>query len=437
MQDGSLLEQIQNFTEAVAEAFFYKGVKLEAERDWHTEFKMLTGNIAELSKQKKIILFFDEFPWMATQNSKLLQNLEYFWNQYWSRDPRIKLIICGSASGWILKNVINNKKGLYNRVTKTIHLEPFNLNETKKYLISRGIKLSNKQIAELYMVVGGIPHYLAQIDKGLSAVQATERLAFSKNSFLLREFNELYATLFRNAESCVEIVRIIAKHRYGIGQEELFRCVPYLSSGGIIVKLLEDLETAGFIMSFKPKWHKRKGIYYKVIDEYTLFYFYWLEPIKKDLLARGLRPGYWEKTQSGSSWQSWKGYAFEAICYKHLPQISEALNLSPTALPTTWRYVPNAGSKEQGAQIDLLFDRDDDAITAYEIKYTNQPFAIDKQYSKELMNKIDVFKKKTRITKQIFISMISANGIKPTMYSEELVSGCVTLDDIFLAKKFS
>ena len=219
MQSGSISEQIKNLTESIAEAFFNKKVKLEAEKDWHDAFKALADHILEVPKNNKVVLFFDEFPWMATQNSKLLQNLEYFWNQYWSKDSRIKLIICGSASGWILKNIINNKKGLYNRVTKTIHLEPFNLNEAKKYLISRGIRLNNNQIAELYMVVGGIPHYLAQIEKGLSATQAIERLAFSTDSFLLGEFDKLYATLFNNVTSCIEIIRIIAKHRYEIGKK--------------------------------------------------------------------------------------------------------------------------------------------------------------------------------------------------------------------------
>ncbi|MDR1057641.1 MAG: hypothetical protein LBL17_03695 [Coxiellaceae bacterium] len=149
------------------------------------------------------------------------------------------------------------------------------------------------------MVVGGIPHYLAQIDKGLSATQAIERLAFSKNSFLFEEFDKLYATLFHNSETCIQIVRIITKHRYGVGQKELFKYAPYLSSGGTLIKLLEDLDSAGFIISFKPSWYKKKGIYYKVIDEYTLFHFYWIEPIKKNLLIRGLRSGYWEKTQNG------------------------------------------------------------------------------------------------------------------------------------------
>jgi len=433
MQDGDMSEQIRNFTDAMGETFVHPGARLEAGETWQESFRTLTEYI-RLSNHKKIILFFDEFPWMATQNSKLLQFLEYFWNHTWSKDNRVKLIICGSSAGWILKNIINNKKGLYNRVTKTIHLEPLNLKETKKYLLHKGVKLNNKQIAELYMVIGGIPHYLNRVTKGLSVAQIIEKLAFTKESFLLNEFNKLYATLFHNAKSCIEIIRLIAKSRYGIGQVELLEKISS-AGGGSKTQLLDDVEDAGFIISFKPKGHKKKGIYYKVIDEYSLFYLYWIDPIKDTLLTKGLRQGYWEKMQLGHAWSIWKGYAFEALCYKHLIRISEVLNLSPTAIPTTWRYAPLTKSKEFGAQIDLLFDRDDDAITVCEIKYTAKPFEIDKQYANNLINKVEIFKEKTKTSKQIFTAMISANGIKPTMYSEELITGVVTLDDLFAKAK--
>lgn len=432
MQDGNMFEQIRNFTDALGEAFVHPGARLESGKNWYESFRTLNEYINSSSKNKKVILFFDEFPWMVTKNSRLLQYLEYYWNHDWSKDKRIKLIICGSSAGWILKNIVNNKKGLYNRVTKSIQLEPFNLRETKKYLFYKGVKLTDKQIVELYMVMGGIPHYLAQIEKGLSATQAIEKLAFSRKSFLLGEFEKLYASLFHNSKHCIEIIRLIAKYRYGIGQEELLKKISDFASGGSKIQLLEDLENSGFIMSFKPQWHKKKGVFYKIIDEYTLFYLYWIDSIRETLLEKGLRKGYWEKTHASQAWQIWKGYAFEALCYKHLAKISELLNLSPAAIPNTWRYAPISKSNKQGAQIDLLFDRDDDAITVCEIKYTDKPFEIDKQYAKNLMNKVEVFKKITRTTKQIFIAMISANGLKPTMYSEELVTGCVTLDDLFM-----
>ena len=69
--------------------------------------------IDNVSHNKNIILFFDEFPWMATKNSKLIQNLDYYWNQHWSSNKAIKLIICGSSASWIIDKIVNNKGGLH------------------------------------------------------------------------------------------------------------------------------------------------------------------------------------------------------------------------------------------------------------------------------------------------------------------------------------
>ncbi len=429
-KNGKIEEQIENFTEEIGTIFIRPGVKLEPKKNWRDTFRLLTDQI-EASSKKKIVLFFDEFPWMVTKKSGLLQTLEYYWNHHWSRDPRIKLIICGSSAGWILKNIINNVGGLYNRVTQRIHLEPLNLHQTKGYLASRKIKLNHGQIIHLYMVLGGIPHYLDQIKPGMSAAQIIEELAFKKNGFLVTEFKNLYATLFGVSNGHIELARIISQHHYGIGQEELAKASAHITSGGGLTKRLEDLVEAGFIERFTPFSHKKKGILYKMIDEYSLFYFHWLEPLKDTLLERGMRQGYWEAIQKLPSWHSWTGYSFESICYKHIPNISIALKLSPTATPHAWRYLSNKNSKEDGAQIDLLFDRDDDAITICEIKFTNKPFEIEKSYAERLNKKIEVFKDKTGTKKEIFLTFVSANGLKKTIYSEAMVSGLVTLDDLF------
>ena len=430
IKDGLLSTQLQNFMTAIGETFFYKGAPLETPENWNKAFSVLNDNI-KASPKKKIVLFFDEFPWMATQNSYLLQMLEYYWNHYWSNNPKIKLIICGSSAGWILKNIINNRGGLYNRVTRTIQLEPFSLHQVKKFLAHQKVVLSNKQIIQIYMVLGGIPHYLSKIKPGHTSQQTIEELAFKKNSFLLQEFNNLYATLFSTDTGHIELARIIAQHHYGIGQEELAQKALHISSGGSFVRWLEDLEEAGFIQRFKPFLARKKGIYYKMIDEYSLFYFDWIEPLKETLLGKGMRKGYWETKLHTPAWYSWTGYSFESVCYKHIPQISIALKLSPSAVPYAWRFAPTKSSSENGAQIDLLFDRDDGAITVCEIKYTDQPFAIDKQYAEKLTNKIGVFKAKTKTKKDIFLAFVSASGLKKTMYSEAMVSGIVDADDLF------
>lgn len=430
-KDGVISEQISHFTKEIGRVF-YNGIPLKQAKNWDETFELLTKAIDAVPKNNKVILFLDEFPWMATRKSKLLQTLDYYWNQHWSRDKKIKLIICGSSASWIINKVINNKGGLHNRITRpALLIEPLNLLATKQLLSKQGVKLNNRQILQIYMVTGGVPYYLSNIQKGLSATQIIDQLAFRSKSLLINEFENLFSSLFSDHEICEDMIRIISQYQYGIGQEDLFKKIDRNIKGKLGLTKLKEMEEAGFITSFTPLFHKRRGIYYKIIDEYTLFYLKWIEPIKKTLLKKTLPSKYWEKQNNTSSWNSWSGLAFESICYKHVTQISEALNLNASATPSTWRYKPIKGSINEGAQIDLLFDRDDDSITLCEIKYTDTPFVIDKKYAKTLNNKIDIFKKVTKTNKQIFLAMISASGIKDTIYSEEMVDGLVTLDDLF------
>ena len=430
IKEGNLSQQLSAFTVEIGNTF-YDRAELKPQKSWMDCFEQLTKGIALVPKNKKVVLFFDEFPWMATRRSGLLQALDYYWNRHWVNDKRLKLIICGSSASWIIKKILNSKGGLHNRVTGTLLLEPFSLDETKKYLNSLGVHLNLKQILQLYLVMGGIPHYLSYIKKGLSATQNIDIMGFTKNGLLYNEFNKLFSSLFEHSEVHEAIIEIIANHRDGIGQAELIRLTSSVSSGGRVSEKLKELEQAGFIISFIPYGHQQKGMYYRVIDEYTLFYFRWIKPIVSTIQKQDRTKGFWESQHNTPAWRSWSGYAFEAICYKHIAQIRKGLHINSGALVGSWRYVPRKKSKEMGAQIDLLFDRNDGVITICEIKHTEDPFLIDKQYANKLLNKVNVYKQKTQSDKQIFIALVSANGMKPSLYSEELITGVVTLEDLF------
>ncbi len=430
-KDGLMHEQINHFTERMAETF-YGSADLKEGKNWDEAFKRLTQAMKQQAPgDKKIVLFFDELPWMATHRSRLVQNLDYYWNQYWSDDARIKLVVCGSSASWILNKIVRSKGGLYNRITRKIHLEPFNLPETKEFLKSIGVKLSNKQILLLYMVTGGVPYYLRRVEKGLTAIQIIEKMAFNKKAFLLEEFNNLFDSLFNDGEIYTKIVRMISRHRYGIGKQELMNKLGKHAQGGSTAERLKNLEETGFIMSFMPLYHKKRGVYYRVSDEYALFYLRWIEPIRNSLQRQALSTGNWQAMHNSPEWNNWLGYAFEAVCYKHLPAIRDTLKISPTAVADTWRFVPRKNSDERGAQIDLLFDRKDDAVTICEIKYSSNPYVITKDYVDNLKRKMEVFQKQTKTKKQLFIAIVAAMGLKNNYYAEDICNGVVTLDDLF------
>ncbi len=279
------------------------------------------------------------------------------------------------------------------------------------------------------MALGGVPFYLGKVEPGLSATQAIEDLGFKRNSFLLREFSGLYATLFGTEEAFIDIARVIADHRYGIDAEEIVRILK-LTRGGRLTKRLQALEEAGFITSFTPFGSKRKGVFYKMTDEYSLFYFRWIEPIAGALLAEDQGAGYWSRMKHSPSYWSWSGYAFEALCFKHITNIRNALSIPPGSLAYTWRYVPKKGDS-QGAQIDLLFDRPDNSITIGEITFSQQPYVLDKDAAQKLLRQIEVFEQRTHTTKNIFTCFIAPQGLKKTLYSEQYVQGVATLRDLF------
>ncbi len=429
IQKGGLKDQLAEFAKQIG-ATFYKGPSLIPRSGWIDAFEDLTTAINTIPKDQKVVLFFDEFPWMATPRSKLIMALELYWNRYWVFDNRIKLIICGSATSWIIENIINNKGGLHNRVTRSIHLQPFSLYETESYLKEYKINLNRRQILDLYTVLGGVPLYWSFVRKGCSAHQCIDELCFQRNGPLVKEFERLFASLFEDAKPYIEIIRTIAGYRYGIGQAELIAKLK-LPDGGNTVRRLHQLEESGFITSLVPYGRKDKGLYYVIDDEYSLFYLYWIEPKLKLISKKSINQGFWLAQANQPAWKTWAALSFESTCYKHIDQIRKALKIDPGATSGTWRFVPRAKEQEQGAQIDLLFDRLDRAITLCEIKYSDKPFAIDKSYAQEILNKMEVFRKQTKTKKQLFFSMITTMGLKPTMYSEELISNEATLDDLF------
>lgn len=429
LQKGSIKEQLEEFSKQLGETF-YQGASIKTRTRWRDAFEDLTQAISKVSKKQKIVLFFDELPWMATPRSRLVTALELYWNRYWVFDDRIKLVICGSATSWIIENIINNKGGLHNRITRTIHLKPFSLPEVASFLGENKIHLNHRQILDLYIVLGGVPLYWSFIRKGLSASQSIDTLCFQNDGPLVKEFDRLFDSLFEDAKPYKTLVRTIAKHRCGIGQALLIS-ESKLPDGGTTVRRLNQLEEAGFITSLVPYGHKDKGVYYLIDDEYCLFYLHWIEPNLKTISKKAINPGFWVSQSGRPSWKAWAGLSFESVCYKHLDQIRSTLNLDPGSIAGTWRYLPRLKNNQEGAQIDLLFDRPDGIITVCEIKYSEKEYAIDKPYAKILLGKMEIFKKQTKSKKHLFLSMITTHGLKKNMYSEELVVSEVVLEDLF------
>jgi AAA+ ATPase superfamily predicted ATPase len=424
----SYKQQLENYYNALFIAFKITS-PIPKPTSWKEALSLLTFLIKTQAENRKIIMFFDELPWLATQRSGLLAALDYEWNTEWSNLKNLKLIVCGSAASWVLDNIINATGGLHNRITRIIHLKPFSLGETEEYLKKRGVRLKPLQILELYMAMGGIPYYLNQIEKGKSATEIISRVCFTDDGLLFSEYDRLFRSLFKNAEVHLKIIQKIVKKGNHISKKELINSGGFSSGGGFRDKIME-LVSSGFIREYVPFGKKSRDTVLKITDEYTLFFMEWIEPIKR----RGAisNPDYWLNASTQQKYKTWTGYAYEAVCEKHIQQIIRKLGIANVAGEIgKWHFFPAVGSKKTGAQIDLVIDRFDDCINICEIKFSRNEYVIDKKYARNLLNKINVFEEKTGTKKQIFLTLITTMGLKKNLYTEDLVHSEVVMNDLF------
>jgi AAA+ ATPase superfamily predicted ATPase len=429
LKDGNMQDQLLNFAESFAKTF-YPNLKIQTPKSWREAFELLTQELNKLASHKKITIFLDELPWLATKRSDLMQSLDHFWNTNWSRRPNLKLIVCGSAASWMLDNLINAKGGLHNRLTHSLLLQPYNLSQTKAFLSSRGIKLNNKQVLDIYMITGGIPHYLKNIQKSKSAIQNINELCFTANGLLFNEFPRLFASLFEKSTLHLRIVREIAKKRYGISIQDLSKKID-IKTGGTLTHILNELTAAGFIQKFLPYGRKKRDQYYRIIDEYSFFYLTWIEPYKNQEIIDE-QSNHWLLASQTTAWKSWAGYTFESICYKHINKIRHTLGLDHIHCHiSNWRHLPKKLAAEDGAQIDLLIDRDDGIVNLCEIKFHQKKLIIDKTLARNLIKKMDIFEQVFPSEKQLSLTLITSAGIKENIWSEDLIDNHTTLNDLF------
>ena len=421
-QHATKQEQLINFAYEIGN-LAKSPLPVQTPDNWMNAFIMLIRLLEQRQKKgKKQVVFFDEVPWLATPKSAFLRALGFFWNS-WAVKQQIVVVICGSATSWMIQKVVNHTGGLHNRITQRIHLSPFTLSETEAYLKARHAYFDRYQIAQIYMAMGGIPHYLNTIKGGKSAVQNIEQACFSKNALLKDEFLRLYPSLFAHADKHIAVIKTLADNRSGLTRQALIK-KGKITNGGGLTRTLEELEHSGFISTYFSFNKKKKEKLHRLTDEYSLFYLRFIA----DKIHEG--DEVWARLSETQSYKTWSGYAFENICLKHIPQIKKALGIKGVhSLSST--FYQQGSSTQQGAQIDLLIDRNDHIINLFEIKFYNQAFSIDKAYAQVLRDKAFVFQNSTKTKKQLNWTLIAAFGLQHNAHSLGLIQNVLTLDDLF------
>lgn len=388
--------------------------------NWIDAFTILKQYLKQKRSPKKKIIFIDEFPWLDGHKSGFLRAFEHFWND-WAVDQNILVVICGSSTSWMIENVLNNKAGLHNRISSYFHIGPFTLKETEQFFIKKNIKLPRYEIVLLYMAMGGIPYYLNEVQKGKSAIQNIDYIFFSEKSTLKNEFHNLYRALFDHYEKYELLIMALSKKQKGLTRQEIITTTKFTNGGGL-TRMLTALEECSFIKTYLPYGKEKKETLYRLVDEYSQFYFQFnpQKNIENSFISLSQSPKF----------RAWTGFAFESVCLKHILQIKKALSIAGI-FSTESSFYSKGTATEEGFQLDLLIDRNDNAINICEMKFYATEYELTKKEAEKMRSKRELFRAKSKTKKQLINTLISTYGLKENENSISIVDKELNINALF------
>ena len=419
MATGSMPDQLKSFQGSLMD-FGYRDCPLPA--DWIEAFRLLR-ELLERSRKRRKVVFIDELPWLDTRKSRFLPAFEHFWNGWASGRKDVCLVVCGSATSWILNKVIRSRGGLHNRVTDRIRLDPFSLGECERYAKSRGLAFDRFQIVQLYMVFGGVPFYWSQLKPGGSMSGCVDSLLFARKGALRGEFDELFRSLFRRPEPYVRIVEELGTRKSGLTREEIARKAAPDDSGHL-TGYLAELEECGFVRKYEAFGKRAKGALYQLVDPFVLFHYAFVRQN-----ARG-NERFWSHSLRRPVRTAWEGIAFELVCLEHVDRIKAALGVSGVLTTvSSWSCPPADG--RPGAQVDLVLERGDRVVDLCEMKFSPEAVRLDGKAAENIRNKAERFIETTGTRSAVHVVVVTPVGLLRNRHAEE-VQNVVTMADLFL-----
>ncbi|MGN0222690.1 MAG: ATP-binding protein [Muribaculaceae bacterium] len=390
-------------------------------QSWLQAFDMLIKLLMQKPKDRRMVVFIDEMPWLDTPRSGFVSAFEHFWNGWGAGQENLMLIVCGSASSWIKENLINSYGGLYNRVTSEIRLAPFSLAESEELLTSMGVTMSRYDILQLYMALGGIPMYLSYVIPGRSLAQTIDALFFERNAKLKLEYSRMFRSIFNGVELYQQVVDLLAKHHGGLTREEIMTALG-ITSGNRITNLLRTLEASDFIEAYKPFERTTRCRVYRLIDPFCIFF-------KAMVEGKRRTENYWRENESRGALNVWRGCAFENAALLHVKQILRAMGVdgvSHEAAP--WVIKPTDASR--GMQLDLVIVRNDRVVNVCEMKFLSTQFTVTADYEQVLRARQAFVSEHFAPRYNVQMTLVSALGLAFGKHCG-VFQNSVTIDDLF------
>ncbi len=340
-------------------------------QDWNNLFWLL----AEKVKRGRVIILLDEISWMGSCDFDFLGKLKNAWDLHFKKNPKLVLMVCGSASSWIERNILEST-GFVGRVSSVLTLEELPLKDCNAFWGENQQNISAMEKLKMLAVTGGIPRYLEELNPAVSAEENIKNLCFTKGALLFNEFEHIFSKIFlHDSDIYKKILQILSS-----GRKEFLEIQHELgSASGRTLEYLEELSLSGFIKR-DYTWHLKDGkdaklSRFRLSDNYLRFYLKYIEPYKTKIERNSFDV---KSLTALPGWSSMIALQFENLVLNNRELIWKLLRIDPADIISENPFFQNKTVKQAGCQIDYLIQTRFDSLYVCEIKFSKHevPYSI-------------------------------------------------------------
>ncbi len=394
------------------------------DNNWNDLFLRL----ARHTSKGRVIILLDEISWMGSLDPEFLGKLKNAWDLEFKKNPQLILVLCGSVSAWIEKNILSSA-GFLGRISLNLTLEELPLHDCNQFWMETGKNISIYEKFKILSVTGGIPKYLEEIQPDLSAEENIKGLCFNRSGLLFNEFDQIFTDIFlTRSEIYKRIVQAISNGRYD--NEEIYKNIK-VEKSGLISEYLDDLVKSGFIrrdFTWKIKsGSTAKYSHYRISDNYLRFYLKYIAPNKEKIE----RDSFIEKSLSIlPGWEGTMGLQFENLVLNNRKKIIEILRINPDDVVYDNPFFQNKTARQEGCQVDYMIQTRFDTLYVCEIKFSKYP--IKKDIISEIQEKIRRIKAPRHISRRPVL--IHVNGVTNEVIDSRYFSDIIDFSQLFDGK---
>jgi AAA+ ATPase superfamily predicted ATPase len=378
------------------DAIFFSAMETNAEENLaRLSRAILSGNGADLTTpvypnyeaaleavfsraaRKRLILVIDEYPWLALSYQGISSLLQHLIDK--NNVGRLFLILCGSSMSFMEQQVLGYKSPLYGRRTCQCKIEPFDFFTVAEFFPKANII----DLALIYGIFGGVPRYLAEVNKNASIKENIVHNFLDKTAFLFEEPLNLLKQEVREPARYNAVIRAIAN---GASRNADISSKTRLQSG-VSTGFLDNLIALGIIQKETPVGavSTRKSIY-NIQD--NLFRF-WYRFIPDNLSLINNDQAEYAYANIAPLLNTYMGRVFETICVQYMWRLNAAGAL-PITCVNMGRWWGNDPVRRSESEIDILaLDNQDNALFC-ECKWTDD--AVSPAQINALLEKAEMFR---------------------------------------------